>query len=94
MRREKPDRQVGARTLELDRVEGALVELPAAGSELLGVRAPGLDRIVLVEAHCGRDRVPQAVDIRLPEHLLGLPGGRVGGDRPVDRATICDFSWA
>ena len=74
--------------LKLDRVEGVLVELPAARHELLAVRPPGSDGIRLVEAHRSLVRRPQPLDVRLAEHLLRLAGGRVGGDRPVDGAGV------
>ena len=84
--RDQPDEEVGARASEAHAVEGPLVEDRRPLAELRDVRAPGGDRIVLVEARGDRDGVPEPLDVGLAEHRLGPAGVRVADDRPRDLA--------
>ena len=67
-----------------ERVEAALGERARAGLEPVHVRAPGGDRVGLVEPDGRRDRVPEPLDVGLAEDDLGPARRREGRDRPVD----------
>ena len=67
-------------------VEPALVQLCGALLQARDVLAPGGDRIVGVETHRVRDRVPETLDVRLVEHRARPPFIRVRDDRPVAEA--------
>ena len=86
--RDQPDGEVGAGPAEADRVERALVEQRRALDELVDVRAPGLDRIGLVEPRRRGDGVPEPLHVRLAENGLRPALVRVGDDRPVDQTLV------
>ncbi len=80
---EQADDEVGARPAEADRVELRSVERVCARLEHRGVRAPGLDGILLVEAHRRGNGLPEPLHVRLAEDGLGPAGVRSGHDDPV-----------
>jgi hypothetical protein len=85
---DQPDREVGARPPEAQAVEAALVQVRGARDELVDVRAPGLDRLGLVEAGRRRDGVPEPLHVRLAEDR-GRPAlVRERDDRPVDQPLV------
>src|SRR5262245_49459928 len=67
---DEPDGEIGSRPAVANRVEPARAELLGARTETSGVLLPRRDWVVLVEARGGRDRVPEAPDVGLPEDLL------------------------
>src|SRR5205085_10949218 len=66
---EQADGQLRPGPAELDRVESSLVQERRPALQLRCVLAPRLDGIVLVEADCVRDQLPEPVDVRLAEDL-------------------------
>ena len=97
-RREEPDRQVGARAVEPDRVEATLGQAGRDALQRGRTQTPGRDRVVLVESADVGDRVPEALvglvrpELRIDERRPA-DGGR-GGDAPVRRAAVDDVADA
>ena len=85
---QEPDCEVGAGAAEVQSVERTLVQMRAPVPKRGDVLAPGCDRIRLLEPDRVGDRLPQPLDVRLAEHLLGPALIRVGRDRPGDRAGV------
>src|SRR6185312_4174857 len=84
----QPDRQVGAGTAEPNSVEAALVQLGRAAHQRRDVLLPGRNGVGLVQANRGPDRVPEALEVRLAEHLPRPGRGRERDDRPGDLTAI------
>ena len=82
------DAQVGPRADEPERGERALVEGRGALPEPRDVLAPRRDRVGLVEARRGGDRVPEPLDVGLAEHGACPALVRVADDRPLDEAPV------
>ena len=87
--REQPDRQVGTRPLEVERVEVPIVQPSRRSAQCLCALAPGGDRIGRVEPADVRDLFPQPVERLLGRQLrIDEPRPRLGGardHRPVRR---------
>ena len=65
---DQADGEVGARAAEAEAVEArARSGASARSTELVDVRAPGLDRVGLVQPGRRRDRVPEPLDVGLAE---------------------------
>ena len=92
--RHQPDRQIGARPLQVERVEAALGHPVGARDDRLHPLVPRLDRIVAVEPEHVDHLVPELVERRLGLELGVHPlrpvevGRRPGG--PVRRALVDD----
>ena len=84
----QPDEEVGARPLEPNGVEPALVELRSASAKPVEMLVPSGHRVGLVEAGRGRHCLPEALDVWLPEDGVRPARVRVADDRPLDQPPV------
>ena len=93
---QQPDGQVGARALVVQRVEAALGQALGGRDEEVRARAPGGDRVVLVEAadveQVASSCASAASGVEVGEDDLRPRGRRAGRDRPVRRAVVDDLA--
>ncbi len=86
--REQPDGQVRAGPAKANGIEPSLVQETGAPLKGLDVRAPGGDRIGLIEPYRRPDGLPEPGEVRLAEDLLRPSGSRKGDDRPRHRTLV------
>ncbi len=86
----KPQGEVGAAALEVQRVEGEALQMRLAGIERFKRRAPGRFGVVVIEPQRGKDMAPELFHrVRLGQIRENLPcpaGGDEGHDVPVGHA--------
>ena len=82
-KRQEPDREIGSGAVESESVEAAVVEAARPLVQVLAVRLPGGDGIVLVQPHRVGDGLPEALHVGLAEDLLRPALVRGRHDRPV-----------
>ena len=95
MARKQADREIGAGTLEVDRVEPPLAQPLGRGDDRAHPLAPRLRRIVRFEPADVDDLVPELVERRLGIEFrvdaLGPARVRTGAGRPVRGARVHDL---
>jgi hypothetical protein len=82
----QPHHEVGAGTAIAQPVGAELVQARRPLCEAREMLFPGCHGVRLVETHAERDLLPQPLDVRLTEDLLGPALARGADADPVDRA--------
>ena len=94
--RQQADREVGARPLVVERVEAALGQPLGGADQRVGARAPGGDRVVLVQPQHVQQLAPRAAPAARSSSRSGKTRSaqtwrRARADRPVRRALVHDL---